>query len=118
MRSSSRLFLLFILVVNISSTLFADDIKGLLFNGNCTTCHFINRSVSAPSIKEIQKVYKNGFSTKKEFVKYMSNWVLKPNKEGSLMDYAIKKYGLMPELAFDEESVIEITEYIYDLDIK
>jgi hypothetical protein len=44
----------------------------------------------------------------------MSNWVLKPNKETSLMDDMILKYELMPELAYDLETLKMITGYIYD----
>jgi len=46
----------------------------------------------------------------------MSKWVKKPNGKTSLMDDAIKKHGLMPELAFDLSTLKEITEYIYDTD--
>jgi cytochrome c551/c552 len=74
----------------------------LLFNGNCATCHHVNEAISAPSIIEIQQRYKKAFPQKKDFVKYMSNWVVKPKEETSLMQDKIKKYGLMPELGFDK----------------
>jgi len=104
-----------IFILTLSLYLDAEDFKALLFNGNCTTCHFINRSVSAPSMKEVQKVYKNAFVNKKDFIHYMSSWVKHPNKKGSLMHNAIDKYELMPELAFDKETLYEISEYIYDM---
>lgn len=46
----------------------------------------------------------------------MSNWVLKPTEEGSLMHDAIQKHGLMPELGFDEDTLRVISEYIYETD--
>ena len=104
-----------LLIYSLSSLLYCDDFKALLFNGNCTTCHFINKSVSAPSIKDVQKVYKTAFTNKNDFIIYMSDWVKHPNKQGSLMRDAIAKYELMPELAFDKETLYEITEYIYDM---
>ena len=48
----------------------------------------------------------------------MSNWVVKPNKETSLMHDMIDKYGLMPELGYDKSTLKEITTYIYKGDIK
>jgi len=105
----------FVILLSIGNILLASDFKELLFNGNCTTCHFINKSVSAPSMKSVQKIYKNAFPNKKEFVEYMSSWVEHPATQGSLMHNAIDKYELMPELGFDKSTLYEITEYIYEL---
>jgi len=93
----------------------ATDFKPLLFSGNCLTCHSINKSISAPSIKKVQKVYKNAFPLKKDFTEYMSTWVVHPNKEGSLIDDAINEYELMPELGFDKPTILQISEYIYNM---
>ena len=46
----------------------------------------------------------------------MSAWVKKPNEETSLMRDAVEQYGLMPELAFDLETLRSISGYIYDTD--
>jgi hypothetical protein len=91
-----------------------DNYGRLLLYGNCTTCHFETKSVSAPSLQIIKKRYIEAFPNKKDFVEYMSNWVLKPNKKTSLMDDMILKYELMPELAYDLETLKVITGYIYD----
>ena len=104
-----------LLIFTFSFVLNATDFKALLFNGNCTTCHFINKAVSAPSMKEVQKVYKNAFPNKSDFISYMANWVKEPNKKGSLMHNAIDKYELMPEMVFDQETLYDIAEYIYDM---
>ena len=106
-----QLFLLYIL----SYCLYATDYKPLLFSGNCLTCHNINKSISAPSMKKVQSVYKNAFPIKKDFVEYMSTWVVHPNKEGSLMSEAIKEYEIMPELGFDKPTIMQISEYIYNM---
>lgn len=100
------------------SNLTADNFKSLLFSGNCVTCHLENESNSAPSVIEFKERYKSAFPNKKEFVDYMSTWVQYPKKETSLMDDAIKKYELMPELGFDLETLREISEYIYETDFK
>lgn len=88
----------------------------LLFNGNCITCHKMSKNTSAPSIKEIVKNYKNAYPIKKDFVKAMSLWVLLPKQETSIMQDAIKKYKLMPELAYRIDVLQEIAVYLYELD--
>jgi hypothetical protein len=93
--------------------------KELLFNGNCVTCHRVdNLNKSAPTIQEIRQRYIEAFPIKKDFVEYMSNWVLKPDANTSLMMDAIEKYELMPELAFDKRTLEEISEFIYENDFK
>jgi cytochrome c551/c552 len=95
------------------SFLFANDGE-LLFNGNCITCHNINKDISAPSIKEVQKRYKKAFEKKEDFINYMSSWVIEPSEERSIMLDKIKKYKLMPLLGYEEVVVREIASYIYD----
>ncbi len=94
----------------------ATDYAPLLFHGNCTTCHFETKAVSAPSMVELRAQYRTAFADKKDFVAYMSAWVKKPNEETSLMRDAIEQYSLMPELAFDLETLQSISGYIYDTD--
>lgn len=106
-----------LLILLISNT-FASDYGQLLFNGNCVTCHNENKKISAPSIKEIRKHYLNAFSNKKEFVSYMSTWVLNPNEKTSLMNESIKEFGLMPELGYDSYTLKEIASYIYKTEFK
>ena len=96
------------------SQLQANDIRALFFHGNCVTCHFENRSHSAPSIQEIKQRYKDAFTNKVDFVYYMSEWVLKPNAQTSLMSDAIDKYELMPDLGYDADTLKKISSYIYE----
>ncbi len=88
----------------------------LLFNGNCFTCHKILTSKTAPSLRQIQKTYKNAFLNKQDFISYMSAWVLQPKEESSLMQESIRKYKLMPELGYQEEVLKDIASYIYESD--
>ena len=108
-----RLYLLLIPIM-----IYANDFASLLLHGNCTTCHFINKSVSAPSIIEIKKRYIEVFAKKNDFLKYMKSFVLKPSIEKSIMQDAIQKYELMPNIAFDEETVEIIVQYIYKTDFE
>jgi cytochrome c551/c552 len=98
--------------------LLAYDCGELLFNGNCITCHSKTKSISAPSVLEIKERYINAFSNKKEFIDYMAKWVQHPNKDTSLMQDAITKYEIMPELGFDKDTLTQISKYIYETDFK
>ena len=102
------------LILNIS--LYANDYGSLLFQGNCITCHNSNKTISAPAMKIVKENYLRAFPLKKDFVKYMSKWVVHPNPETSIMLDAIKKHHLMPELGYDIETIKQITSYIYETD--
>ena len=100
----------------LSSFSYADNMGGLLFHGNCVTCHYELEEKSAPAMAEVRRRYLIAFPQKEEFVKYLSEWVHKPSKEGSIMQDAIKKHGLMPHLAYEKDVLQEIAEYIYRTD--
>jgi len=106
------LFLSFIFI----SSLNAEDIRSLLFHGNCVTCHNEHKSISAPSIDLVKENYLRAFPRREDFISYIAKWVVKPNKKGSIMLDAIDKYELMPELGYDESTLREIASYIYDTD--
>ncbi len=108
MMKSLLIILIFILHLE------ANNYDALLFHGNCTTCHFENKAVSAPSVAEFKKQYKLAFPKKDDFINNIAKWVQHPNTKTSLMNDAIKKYKLMPELGFDLDTLKQISEYIYD----
>ena len=108
------MIIIFTLIVNLYSV----DYKELLFTGNCTACHFTNKTISAPSILELKDRYFNAYPKKDDFIKNMSIWVQHPNPNLSLMNDAIDKYEIMPELGFGLETLREIAEYIYITDFK
>jgi len=96
------------------TTLSLADEGALLFNGNCATCHHIKEASSAPTINAVRSRYLQAFPQKNDFINYLSTWVYKPSKKTSLMHDMIEKYGVMPELAFDKESLKIIAKYIYE----
>lgn len=65
---------------------------------------------------EVRARYKTAFADKKSFIKYLSEWVASPSKEHSIMLDAIKKHGLMPQLAYEKDVLEDIAEYIYETD--
>jgi len=94
----------------------ADNLGGLLLNGNCTTCHFERKTVSAPSVVDFRKKYLKAYPKKDDFVKNMISFIKNPNPKKSLMPKAIKKHELMPQIAFEEDTLSIIVKYIYDTD--
>ena len=93
--------------------MFAED-GALLFHGNCVTCHNETKAISAPSMREIRQNYLKAFNNKKDFVKYMSKFIIAPDEDSSIMRAKIKKYELMPLLGYHESVAREISAYIYD----
>ena len=98
------------------SNIFAIDYGELFFQGNCVTCHYVNEKKSAPSINEIRENYLRAFPKEEDFVNYMSAWVIKPNKEMSIMQHSIEEFELMPELGYDEYTLKKIAKYLYKTD--
>ncbi|MBU1659339.1 cytochrome C [bacterium] len=96
----------------------ANEDGSLLFHGNCITCHFETKTVSAPSVVDFKEHYLRAFPKKEDFVNYMSIWVQHPKEETSIMLESVEKHGIMPELGFDLETLKEISEYIYETDFK
>ena len=107
-----KIIILLFFIIDLNAT----DMGFTLFQGNCVTCHHPTKSISAPSMQIIKKRYKDIFKTKKEFIEYMSVWVTNPKVESSLMDDMIKKYKLMPQLAFTLDTTTDIANYIYSTD--
>ena len=99
-----------------SSFSFADEMGSLLFHGNCVTCHYELQEKSAPAMIEVRKRYLQAFPKKEDFVKYLSEWVHKPSEEHSIMQDAIEKHGVMPQLAYEKDVLKEIAAYIYETD--
>jgi len=85
-----------------------------LFNGNCIACHTTSDVTAAPTSSEMQKSYKKAFATKEKFVEFMAAWVGKPDAKTALMPEAIAKYGLMPELGYDQATLKDIASFLYD----
>ncbi|MCD6191511.1 MAG: cytochrome C [Sulfurimonas sp.] len=64
----------------------------------------------------VRENYLRAFPKRKDFIEYMSQWVIEPNAETSIMLDAIKKYKLMPLLGYEVTTIEDIAAYIYDTD--
>lgn len=105
-----------IIIMVFLSNIFAIDYGELFFNGNCITCHFKTKKVSAPSILEIKENYLRAYPKEEDFVTNMTTWVLKPDIKTSIMQHSIDQFELMPELGYDEYTLREIAKYLYKTD--
>jgi len=108
-----KLLLLSLVFISLQAS---DEMGALLFHGNCTTCHNELQNKSAPAMIEVRRRYMQAFPDKKDFVKYLSEWVHNPDAKKSIMQDAIAKYELMPQLAYEKDVLQEIAAYIYDTD--
>jgi hypothetical protein len=67
---------------------------------------------------EVRKRYLRAFPAKDDFIHYLSEWVHHPSQQNSIMQDAIEKHDLMPQLAYEKEVLEEIAAYIYETDFQ
>ena len=105
-----------VLMMTLFGAIHADIPPKTLYDGNCVTCHEIDKTVSAPSTRLIQESYKRRFKDKQSFVDFMVKWIQEPNEESAIMKESIKRHELMPKIPYDPEVLRKIAEYLYDSD--
>ncbi len=108
-----KILALFLLSLTLNAS---DEIGSLLFHGNCVTCHYELEEKSAPAMIEVRKRYLTAFPNKKDFVQQLSQWVANPSRETSIMQDAVQKHELMPQLAYEKDVLEDIAAYIYETD--
>jgi len=89
-----------------------------LYNANCTVCHIETDTKVAPAMHEIKENYLRAYPEKNDFVNGMTTWLLNPNATTSMLQHAVDKYKVMPDLAYDKQMLNFITSYIYDTKFK
>jgi nitrate reductase cytochrome c-type subunit len=88
-----------------------------LLAANCYSCHSPTAGMDsrlAPPMIAVKNHYSKKYSTKDEFITAMISFIKNPTKEKSLMKGAIKKFGLMSQMNFEEEKLKKIVTYIYE----
>jgi hypothetical protein len=56
--------------------------------------------------------------TKEQFTNDIQNWINNPTKDTAKMHGAVKCFGVMPKQIFPEETIKQISEYMFDYDIE
>ena len=93
-----------------------------LMEEKCFTCHFAKPDPSkksemiAPPMLRVQEHYKPNYNTKAAFVTAISEWVNNPQEENTLMPGAIRKFNVMPKLAYDKADLDLIAETLFDIE--
>lgn len=92
-----------------------------LLENNCYVCHSPTATQNqrlAPPMIAIKKNYVSKNTTKEQFIKSMQNWIDNPTQENVKMYGAVRKFGIMPKQAFPEETIKQISDYLFDNDIE
>ena len=86
-----------------------------LFKKLCISCHQTEGTpVNAPPIFAVINHVKSSYPNRDEFVNRVVEWVKEPNPNDVLMPGAIRRFGLMPKLPYEEGDVRKVAEYLYD----
>lgn len=132
MKNQFKLLSLFVLLITFScqnnskktnttqnDLLKLDSIKSTIAGSlitNCYSCHSPSTSFDkkiAPSLSEVKAFYLNKYKTEKEFIFAMNDYVNNPTIAKAIMSVDVEKYGIMPNMQFDQSEVKKIVEYLY-----
>lgn len=92
-----------------------------LMETNCYVCHSPTANHDdriGPPMIAIKKHYINSNTSKEEFITSMQAWIKNPNEKDAKMFGAVKRFGVMPKQAFPEETIQQISEYMFDFEIE
>ncbi len=114
-------------------TLSANNSGEEIFKTKCTACHSMQppgaiatpgtpefetamNKMKAPPMAKVASMIKMQYATKEAFVKFMSNYITKPDESKSVcMKQAIKGFGLMPAITdMSDEEKTAVANWIYD----
>lgn len=119
--ASALLFLFAPVLVNSqnnSKATLTDSEGYRLLKTYCYVCHNPNVTshdqMLAPPIMMVKKHYKPAYPNKQDFIDAIVSWVHHPSKEKALMPGAVRKFKIMPPLAYPENDLKIIAEYIFD----
>ena len=92
-----------------------------LLETNCYVCHnptTIEDNRIAPPMIAIKKRYLMGNNSKEAFIKSIQDFIKNPTEENAKMYGAVKRFGVMPKQAFPEETIKEISDYMFEFEIE
>ncbi|RUA34483.1 MAG: hypothetical protein DSY77_05070 [Bacteroidetes bacterium] len=88
---------------------------------NCYVCHDpkagSHDDLLAPPLAGIKKRYRKATTDRTAFIERMSSFVFNPTEENAMMKGPVKRFGLLPKTALDQEQIKAIASYIYDNEI-
>lgn len=87
----------------------------------CYVCHHPETAMEnriAPPMLAVKMHYSKKYSTEKEFVEGVWDFVKKPEDHKALMKGAVKKFNLMPYQPYKEEDIKAIAGYMFNYELE
>lgn len=92
----------------------------LLLQRNCFTCHNPDmpsgNRVAPPMFKLREHYYTEG-ETRENFIRRIIRYVNNPSEELSIMPGAVRNFGVMPKLSYNQDDLTLIASYMYENDL-
>jgi len=91
-----------------------------LLASNCYNCHSPTakeNNLLAPPMVAVKKFYEKKYDNKEDFIDAIVGFVKNPTTENALMKTAVKRFGLMAAMGFDEEQLQKMASHIYEGDL-
>ena len=82
----------------------------------CFSCHSPDAATEnriAPPMAAIRRHYMNETSSLEDFRRALLDFVNDPSRDNARMPGAIKRFGLMPKLSFDDAALADVAYYLY-----
>lgn len=96
--------------------------EALLFmETHCYTCHdpgAPQNSRIAPPMIAIKRHYLDAGLSRAQFIDAIADFVANPQAEKAKMPGAVRKFGVMPKLSYNEDQVRQLAAYIHDFAIE
>ncbi len=93
-----------------------------LIKKNCYACHNPNTNshddIIAPPLIAVKNHYSRAYSSKDEFVREMTNWIVHPEEEMALMMGAVNRFNVMPSLGISKEDAKKMATYIFENELE
>lgn len=92
-----------------------------LTENNCFACHSPDASIEnrvAPPMVAIKKHYIDSLTSQAQFTQDLITFLNKPSEEISKMPGAVKRFGVMPKMNFNEEQITKMAAYIYNSELE
>lgn len=88
---------------------------------NCYTCHDPQAAQDnrvAPPMIGVKRHYLDAGYDREQFIEAIATFVAEPAADKTLMPGAVRRFGLMPRLFYDDLAVRQLAAYIHDNDIE
>ncbi|NTU53657.1 MAG: cytochrome c [Chlorobiaceae bacterium] len=87
----------------------------IVFERNCSVCHSVNPPPkSAPPIIPLANRYHQRFQMKEQGVAFMIAYLKKPDKQKSIDQQAVARFGLMPAIQLPDTELRAVAEWFWN----